>query len=259
MFCFGVICIFFGVICKCRHWWPRLTLFNRKEGFAMAVEHPEQRTALVTGVTAGIGEEIARRLLRDGFKVYVGAPAIHTVVGLFGAGAIPLALDVSSEDDIIAVVERIREETGGIDVLVNITGIYLREAANDILPGEARDHSNLELFGLTRLVKLLLPCMRKRGKGRIVNMSPVTGIENAPLDSQHHVNWHALEGWSECLRIEAAPFGIDVTFVGPSGSGEPHAGPGGEEFDGFSDAESIEAVARACGKPYEHDRLSMRF
>lgn len=221
----------------------------------MAADRPEQRIALVTGVTAGTGEEIARRLLRDGFKVYVGAPAIHTVLGLFGTGAIPVALDTSRADDIIAVVDRIFEEGGGIDLLVNHTGAFRSDAANHVLSREARHRFELDLFGLTRLIKLLLPGMRKRGRGRIVNVSSTEAIEKAPRGSRCSVTRQALEGWSDCLRIEAAPFGVDVVLVEPGAENIRSAGlNGGSGTGAGGDAKSTETVARACEKFYERGR-----
>jgi NAD(P)-dependent dehydrogenase (short-subunit alcohol dehydrogenase family) len=222
----------------------------------MAVESPRQRIALVTG-GAGFGEEIARRLLRDGFKVYVGAPAIHTILGLFGTGAVPVALDTSREDDVIAVLDRIHKEDGGIDILMNCTGVFLCGGANDVPSPEAFHRFERDLSGLTRLIKLLLPGMLERGSGRIVNISPMVGIEKAALVGPCDAAWRALEGWSDCLRIEAAPFGIEVELVEPdvesTGCETP---PAGFAVDATGDdVAATGPIAKPCQKPYEHGRV----
>lgn len=172
------------------------------------------KTILVTGASSGIGEAIASRLLDDGYSVYVAARRLDRMQHLADRGAIALAMDIARDDDIRAVVDRMTAD-GGLDVLINNAGFATYGAMEDTPIADARYQFEVNLFGLARLTQLLLPGMRSRGSGTIVNMSSMGGKIYTPLGSWYHATKHALEGWSDCLRIELAPFGIDVIIIEP--------------------------------------------
>ncbi|MFY1677523.1 SDR family NAD(P)-dependent oxidoreductase [Streptomyces sp. WMMC905] len=119
-------------------------------------------------------------------------------------------MDITRDEDIVAVVDRITADRGGVDVLVNNAGFGLYGAIGDTTADDARHQFEVNLFGPARPTRSVLPYMRERGSGRIVNVSSVGGRMYTPLGGWYHATKYALEGWSDCLRLELAPFGIDV-------------------------------------------------
>ena len=174
-----------------------------------------RQTVLITGASAGIGKETAKRLLEEGYTVYAAARRIEMMRDLEGLGAISLKMDVTKEEDVVAGVERINAEQGGTDVLINNAGFGLYGAMEDTPLDEARYQFEVNLFGAARLTQLVLPYMREQGAGKIVNISSVGGRIYTPLGSWYHATKHALEGWSDCLRFELRDFGIDVIVIEP--------------------------------------------
>lgn len=175
----------------------------------------QKRTALVTGASSGMGKAIAKRLLADGFRVYVAARSVDKMADLSRLGATPLKMDLSKDAEIMAGVEAILRENGGVDVLVNNAGFGLYGPVEDIGIDEARYQFEVNVFGAARLTQLLLPAMREKGAGTIVNITSMGGKIYTPLGAWYHATKHALEGWSDCLRLELAPLGIKVVVVEP--------------------------------------------
>ena len=173
------------------------------------------QTALVTGASAGIGRATVERLLAEGYRVYAAARRVERMRDLEELGAVALEMDVTREEDVVAGVERIDAERGGVDVLVNNAGFGLYGAVEDVPLDDARYQFEVNLFGAARLTQLVLPRMRERGAGKIVNISSVGGKMYTPLGSWYYASKHALEGWSDALRWEVNHFGIDVIVVEP--------------------------------------------
>lgn len=173
------------------------------------------QTVLITGASSGIGEATARKLLEEGYIVYAAARRVEKMGDLEAAGAVVLKMDVANEDDMVAGVELISREHGGVDILINNAGFGLYGAMEDIPLEEARYQFEVNLFGAARLSQLVLPYMREKGEGKIVNVSSIGGRIYTPLGSWYHATKHALEGWSDCLRFELRDFGIDVIIIQP--------------------------------------------
>ena len=173
------------------------------------------KTVLITGASSGMGKEAAKKLLVDGYRVYVAARRVERMADLEQQGATAIAMDISKDDEIVAAVERITSEEGGVDVLINNAGFGSYGAMEDTTLEDARYQFEVNLFGLARLTQLVLPYMRQKKAGRIINISSMGGKIYTPLGSWYHATKHALEGWSDCLRIEVAPFGIDVVIIEP--------------------------------------------
>ena len=200
----------------------------------------DQRTVLVTGASAGIGKATAEKLLAEGYAVYAAARRVEQMRDLEETGAVILGMDVTKEEDLVAGVERVNAERGGVDVLVNNAGFGLFGAMEDISLDEARYQFEVNLFGLARLTQLVLPHMRDRGAGKIVNVSSVAGKMYLPFGSWYHATKHALEGWSDCLRWELKRFGIDVIIIEPGLIGTEF---GGVAFGPMADRSGDSAYA----------------
>lgn len=175
----------------------------------------QKKTALVTGASSGMGKAIAQQLIADGFQVYVAARQIDKMQDLAQLGAKPIRMDISRENEIQEAVNTILAEVDAIDVLVNNAGFGLYGPVEDIGMDEARYQFEVNLFGAARLTQLLLPTMRKMQRGTIVNITSMGGKIYTPLGAWYHATKHALEGWSDCLRLELADFGIRVVVIEP--------------------------------------------
>lgn len=171
--------------------------------------------ALVTGASSGIGEQTVRRLLDAGYLVYAGARRIDRMKLLAGAGARLVSLDVSDDASMGAAVKRIVDETGRMDLLVNSAGYGSYGALEDVPLEEARRQFEVNIFGLARLIQLVLPTMRAQRSGRIVNVSSIGGVFGEAFGSWYHATKFALEGLSDSLRMELHPFGIHVVVIQP--------------------------------------------
>ena len=173
------------------------------------------KVALVTGASSGIGNAIAKRLAEEGYAVIAAARRTDRMKDLEELGIETHALDVSKEESIAALVDHIGKKHGAVDVLVNNAGFGLYGAVEDIPQSAARYQLDVNLFGPARLIQLLLPAMRERRSGTIINMSSIGGKIYTPLGAWYHATKHALEGFSDCLRLELADYNINVVIVEP--------------------------------------------
>ncbi len=171
--------------------------------------------ALVTGASSGIGEATALALHEAGYTVYAAARRVQRMEGLARRGIRVLAMDVTEDESMVAGVERMIAETGRIDLLVNNAGYGSYGAFEDVPLSEGRYQFEVNVFGLARLVQLVVPHMRGAGSGRIVNVSSIGGRIHEPLGGWYHSTKFAVEGLSDSLRMELKPFGIDVVVIQP--------------------------------------------
>ena len=182
---------------------------------ASAANRGATRTALVTGASSGIGEDTARKLQALGYVVYGAARRTDRLQALVTDGIRPLTMDVTNDASMTAGVDRILEETGRIDVLVNNAGYGSHGAIEDVPIDEARRQFEVNVFGLARLTQLVSPHMRAQGSGTIINISSIGGRLTTPLGGWYHATKYAVEALSDALRMELRPFGIDVVVVEP--------------------------------------------
>ncbi len=173
------------------------------------------KIALITGASSGIGEAIVADLLKKNYIVYAGARRLERMNGLKAKGARLLSLDLTEDTSMTAAVAQILSEQGRVDALVNNAGYGAYGALEDMSLDEARRQVEVNLFGLARLTQLILPTMRAQRSGRIVNISSIGGKIHEPMGAWYHATKFAVEGLSDCLRMELAPFGIDVVVVQP--------------------------------------------
>ena len=163
---------------------------------------------LVTGASSGIGQASARLLADRGFTVFGTArkPAAKQ------QGPITMVpLDVRSDDSVRACVERV----GEIDVLINNAGYSLTGAAEETSVEEAKAQLETNFFGVVRMVNAVLPDMRARGAGKIINISSLAGNTAIPFSGFYSASKFAVEGYSEALWYELRPWGISVSLVEP--------------------------------------------
>ena len=178
-------------------------------------ETPAAKVALVTGGSSGIGACTVRELLDAGFVVYTAARRVDRMQPLAELGAHVFAMDVTDDASMVAGVARIIDEQGRIDVLVNNAGYGSYGAVEDVPIDEARRQFEVNVFGLARLTQLVTPHMRTQGMGRIVNVSSIGGKFYEPFGAWYHATKFAVEGFSDSLRMELKPFGVDVVLIEP--------------------------------------------
>ena len=173
-----------------------------------------KNTALVTGVSSGIGRATAELLSQRGFRVFgtMRRPG-ESDEGLGSVEIIPL--DVRNEDSVRSCVRSVLERAGGIDALVNNAGYTLIGSSEETSMEEAKDLFETNFFGVLRMSQAVLPHMREQGFGRIANVGSVIGFLPAPYQAIYSASKHALEGYSESLDHEVRQFGIRVSVIEP--------------------------------------------
>lgn len=171
---------------------------------------------LITGCSTGFGRELARILLQRGHSVVVTARNPSTLDEFSSAdNALVAALDVTVPGQIADVVRQALAQFGHIDVLVNNAGYGYLSAIEEGEDDEVRAMFETNVFGLANMTKAVLPGMRERGCGHIVNISSMGGLIGFPGIGYYNATKFAVEGLSEALAKETAPLGIKVTIVEP--------------------------------------------
>jgi NAD(P)-dependent dehydrogenase (short-subunit alcohol dehydrogenase family) len=170
--------------------------------------------ALVTGASSGIGKAAALALAEAGFDV-VGTSR-NTSGSLERNGVTFLDLDVTSDESVRAVVRRVIERFGRIDVLVNNAGTGAGGAAEENTVAQDQRVFDLNVFGAIRMMKAVLPHMRVQASGRIINISSLLGLVPAPYIATYAATKHAIEGYSESVDHEVREHGVRVILVEPA-------------------------------------------
>jgi len=173
------------------------------------------RNVLVTGCSTGIGRATALRLANAGHTVHATARRLEALAGLEDAGCHLTELDVTDETSMTAAVARITEQHGHLDALVNNAGYSQSGAVETISPEDLRRQFETNVFGLVRMCQLVLPGMREKGGGRIVNISSMGANFVFPGGGAYHATKYAVEAFSDALRFEVSGFGVGVTLVQP--------------------------------------------
>lgn len=206
------------------------------------------KTALVTGASSGIGESTARKLQSLGFTVYGAARRAERLEKLTKDDIRPLAMDVTDEQSMQDGIARIIDETGRIDVLVNNAGYGSYGALEDVDIDEGRRQFEVNVFGAIRLAQLALPHMRAQRAGTIVNITSMGGKLHTPLGGWYHGTKFALEALSDCLRIEVAPFGINVVVIEPGGIATEWGGIAADHLENSAGSGAYKKQATAVAK-----------
>ena len=218
------------------------------------------KTALVTGASSGIGEETARTLHKLGYTVYAAARRTDRLKQLTNVGIHALTMDVTDDESMTSGIEKIIAETGRIDVLVNNAGYGSYGAIEDVTLDEARRQFEVNVFGLGRLTQLVLPHMRAQRSGTIINISSMGGRLTTPLGGWYHATKYAVEALSDALRMETAPFDIDVVVIEPGGIRTEWSGIAADHLEetaeGSAYASQIKAVANSMRSESTNKRQS---
>jgi NAD(P)-dependent dehydrogenase (short-subunit alcohol dehydrogenase family) len=173
------------------------------------------RAVLITGCSSGIGHATAERLVADGWTVYATARRPETLGELAELGCRTLALDVTDEASMNAAVNSVVEAEGAVGVLVNNAGYSQSGAVESVPLDEVRRQFETNVFGLIRMCQLVLPSMREKRWGKIVNIGSMGGRLTFPGGGLYHATKYAVEALSDALRFEVRGFGVDVILIEP--------------------------------------------
>jgi short-subunit dehydrogenase len=208
------------------------------------------KIVLITGASSGIGKATAIYLAQNGYKVYGAARRAEKLQELEQYGIKPITLDITKDESIVTCVNHILEESGSIDILINSAGLGSYGALEDVPMEEARNQMEINLFGATRLMQLVLPGMRKNRYGKIVNISSIGGKVGLPMGSWYHASKFAIEGLSDSLRNEVRQFGIDVIVIEPGGTKSEMVEIGGKDLMRVSGKTAYANLAKSLDKMY---------
>ena len=172
-----------------------------------------QAVVWITGASSGLGLHTAQALAESGFTVVAGARSFGK--GKAAAGCQCLPLDVTDPASMDAFVQRALALTGAPDALVNCAGMLILGACESYSLEELRQVMDTNFFGQAAMISRVLPLMREQGRGKIVNFSSINGLLGIPFEGAYTASKHAIEGYSECLALEAKPHGIQVMLVEP--------------------------------------------
>lgn len=172
---------------------------------------------LITGASSGIGYEAARMLSEQGHKVYGAARRTERMESLRPYGVTPLSLDVTSDASAKEVIDDIIRQEGRIDVLVNNAGYGELGPMETTSLEDAQRQLDVNVIGLARMTKLVLPHMREHRSGRIVNVASIAGRITFGFAGWYNASKYAVEALSDATRMEVKPYGIDVVIIEPGG------------------------------------------
>jgi len=170
---------------------------------------------LVTGCSTGIGRAVVEDLLLQGHTVWATARRPDTLADLAERGAHVTALDVTDEASMSAAVAEVEAAHGSVGTLVNNAGFGEYGAVEEVEMDKVRAMFETNVFGLARMCQLVLPGMRRAGKGRIINIGSMGGRFTFPLGGYYHATKYAVEALTDALRMEVTAFGVDVALVEP--------------------------------------------
>ncbi len=175
----------------------------------------QPKVILITGASSGMGYQTARILAEQGHRVYGAARRVEKIEELAPYGVQALRLDITNEQSVTQVVQELIEREGRIDVLINNAGYGYFGAIEDVPISDAKHQFEVNIFGLARITQEVLPYMRAQKSGRIVNLASVAGHVTLAFGAWYNATKYALEAFSDALRMEVKPFGIDVVIIEP--------------------------------------------
>ncbi len=175
----------------------------------------ETGAVLITGCSTGIGRATAEHLAAKGHTVYATARKLESIADLEAKGIKTLALDVDDEASMQAAVKVVEDTEGAVGALVNNAGYSQSGAVESVKLDDIRSQFETNVFGLIRMSQLVLPGMRRKGQGRIVNVGSMGGTLVFPGGGIYHATKFAVEAISDAMRFEVKGFGVDVVLIQP--------------------------------------------
>ncbi len=178
----------------------------------------KKSVVLITGATSGIGKETAELFAQNGYTVYgTGRKAIGETVNTYpnGGSLMLIPLDVTDDGSAEACISSVMQKEGRVDILINNAGYGIAGSVEDTSIEEMRSQLETNLFGVHRMVRLVLPIMRQQKCGRIINISSVAGYIPIPYQTFYTVSKYGIEGYSRALSMEVKKFGIKVVLIQP--------------------------------------------
>jgi len=200
------------------------------------------KTWFITGTSRGFGREWAIAALERGDNVAATArdtATLDDLVQTYGERLLPIALDVTDRDADFAAVRQAHERFGRLDVVINNAGYGHFGFVEELSEADVRDQLETNFFGALWVTQAALPIMREQGSGHIIQVSSIGGISAFPIVGAYHASKWALEGLSQSLAQEVAPFGITVTLIEPGGFSTDWAGPSAKHSEPSSTYDEI--------------------
>jgi NAD(P)-dependent dehydrogenase (short-subunit alcohol dehydrogenase family) len=182
----------------------------------------------ITGTSRGFGREWAIAALDRGDKVAATArntATLDDLVTKYGDAILPIALDVTDRDADFAAIKQAHDHFGRLDIVVNNAGYGQFGFIEELSESDARDQIETNVFGALWITQAALPYLREQRSGHIIQVSSIGGISAFPVVGMYHASKWALEGFSQSLAQEVAPFGVDVTLIEPGGFDTDWSGP----------------------------------
>jgi len=198
------------------------------------------------------------QLIKEGYKVYAAARNVKNMQDILDAGGHIFPLDVTKENQITDFVKYVMENETRIDVLFNNAGFGLYGAVEDVPIEDARYQFDVNIFGLANMTKAVLPIMRNQKLGLIINTSSMAGRVYTPFGSWYHATKYALEGFSDCLRLEVEPFGIKVVLLEPGMIATNFFKVLNDNVDQFIDGSPYEENYQRMLKSFGSDQLKSK-
>jgi short-subunit dehydrogenase len=211
---------------------------------------------LITGCSSGIGRAAALSLHAAGFTVYATARRTDALTDVASRGLRTVALDVTDEQSMKQAVAAVEADAGPVGVLINNAGYGLYGPVEQVPMAEIRREFETNFFGLVRLTQLVLPGMRQRGRGRILNVSSMGGRITLPGGAFYHASKYAVEAFSDALRMEVAQFGIDVVLIEPGPVKTPWNDVAAASL-ATADGGPADGAAAAPGDPYREYKAAV--
>jgi NAD(P)-dependent dehydrogenase (short-subunit alcohol dehydrogenase family) len=207
-----------------------------------------EKVWFITGTSRGFGREWAIAALRRGDKVAATArntATLDDLVERYGDALLPIRLDVTDRDADFAAVKQAHDHFGRLDIVVNNAGYGQFGFVEELSEQEARDQIETNVFGALWITQAALPYLREQGSGHIIQVSSIGGISAFPLVGIYHASKWALEGFSQALAQEVAPFGVHVTLIEPGGFDTDWAGPSAKHAAKLADYDEVRAAVEA--------------
>lgn len=175
------------------------------------------KTVLITGASSGIGKETAKLLSQTGFKVIAVARNTDKMKDLEKLGCSIFSMDITNEDSIQTAFKNIYSKHNQIDILINNAGYSQNGFVEELTLPQLKYQFDVNVFGLIRITQMVLPKMREKGKGHIINIGSVGGDFTSAGAGAYHASKYAVESFNDALRQELNSFGIMVSLIKPGG------------------------------------------